>query len=78
MCWPSRDQSKGGMTSSSVALGAVLGKESADQMRADLERVPEKAVSSWGKRWFGETVQWLRRKFMGDQPAGHEPVPDPG
>ena len=74
----SGDQSKGGMTSASVALGAVLGMVSANQMQADLERVPEKAVSSWAKRWFGETVQWLRRKFMGDRPAGHEPEPDPG
>lgn len=74
----SRDQSKGGMTSSSVALGAVLGMVSANQMQADLERVPEKAVSIWAKRWFGETVQWLRRKFMGNQPAGHEPEPDLG
>ena len=74
----SRDQAKGGMTSASVALGAVRGEVSADQMRADLERVPEKAVSSWAKRWFGETVQWLRRKFMGDQPEDLAPVPDPG
>lgn len=74
----SRDQSKGGMTSSSVALGAVLGMVPANQMQADLERVPEKAVSAWAKRWFGETVQWLRRKFMGDRPADHEPEPDPG
>ena len=74
----SRDQSKGGMTSSSVALGAVLGMVSANQMQADLERVPEKAVSRWAKRWFGETVQWLRRKFMDDRPADHEPEPVPG
>ena len=74
----SRDQSKSGMTSASVALGAVLGEASAKQMKADLERVPEKAVSSWGERWFGETVQWLRRKFMGDQPEDLAPVPDPG
>ena len=69
----SRDQSKSGMTSASVGLGAVLGEVSVDQMQAELERVPEKAVSRWAKRWFGETVQWLRRKFMGDQPADPEP-----
>ena len=74
----SRDQSKSGMTSASVGLGAVLGEVSADQMQAELERVPEKAVSRWAKRWFGETVQWLRRKFMGDQPADRDPEPDPG
>jgi hypothetical protein len=74
----SRDQSKGGMTSSSVGLGAVLGAVSADQMQANLERVPEKAVSNWAKRWFGETVQWLRRKFASDPPAGQVSEPDPG
>jgi hypothetical protein len=74
----SRDQSEGGMTSSSVGLGAVLGAVSAVQMHAELERAPEKAVSNWAKRWFGETVQWLRRKFTSDRPAGHEPEPDPG
>ena len=74
----SGDQSKSGLTSASVGLGAVLGKMSAEQMGAELGRVPEKAVLGWAKRWFGETVQWMRRKFMGDQPADHESVPDLG
>ena len=65
----SRDQSKGGMTSASVGLGAVLGMVSAEQMQAELERVPEKAVSLWAKRWFGETVQCQRRKFMENRPT---------
>ena len=62
----SGDQSKSGLTSASVGLGAVLGSLSAEQMSAELGRVPEKAVLGWAKRWFGETVQWMRRKFMGD------------
>ena len=74
----SGDQSKSGLTSASVGLGAVLGSLSAEQMSAELGRVPEKAVSGWAKRWFGETVQWMRRKFMKDQPADHELEPNPG
>jgi hypothetical protein len=74
----SRDQSKSGLTSASVGLGAVLGSLLAEQMSEELGRVPEKAVSSWAKRWFSKTVQWLRRKLGGQQPASQEPVPDPG
>jgi len=74
----SGDQSKSGLTSASVGLGTVLGSLSAEQMGAELGRVPEKAVKSWAKRWFGETVQWMRRKFMADRPADPVPEPDPG
>ena len=74
----SGDQSKSGLTSASVGLGAVPGMMSAEQVGAELGRVPDKAVLGWAKRWFGETVQWMRRKFMGDQPADLESVPDPG
>ncbi len=74
----SGDHCKSGLTSASVGLGAVLGSLSAEQMSAELGRVPEKAVLGWAKKWFGETVQWMRRKFMGDQPADHESVPKPG
>lgn len=74
----SGDQSKSGLTSASVGLGAVLGSLSAEQMSAELGRVPEKAVLGWAKRWFGETVQWMRRNLTNDQPADHEAVPDLG
>ena len=74
----SGDQCKSGLTSASVGLGAVLGNLSGEQMSAELGRVPQKAVLGWAKRWFGETVQWMRRKFMGDSPADHEPEPDLG
>jgi hypothetical protein len=74
----SGDQSKSGLTSASVGLGAVLGNSSAEQMTAELGRVPEKAVLGWAKKWFGETVQWMRRKFMADHPADHELEPHPG
>ena len=56
----------------------MLGNLTEEQMSAELGRVPEKAVSNWAKRCFGETVQWLRRKFMRDQPTDHDPEPNPG
>ena len=74
----SADQSTSGLTSASVGLGTVLGSLSGEQMSAELGRVPEKAVLGWAKRCFGETVQWMRRKFMKDQPADHELEPNPG
>ena len=65
----SGDQAQSGRTS------AVLGEMSAEPMCAELERVPEQAVWGWAQRWFGATVQWLRRKFLRNPPA--DPVPDP-
>jgi hypothetical protein len=60
----SRDQSESGLTVLSVGLGAVLGESTVEQMRADVDRVPEKAVQNWAKQTFGKTVQWLRRQFF--------------
>ena len=59
----SRDQSESGRTVLSVGLGALLGVATPEQLRADADRVPEKAVRNWATRTFGETVQWLRRYF---------------
>jgi hypothetical protein len=73
-----RDQSGSGLTVLSVALGAMLGDSTADQMRADVDRVPEKAVGNWAKRTFGKTVQWLRRQFFRPAPDNSIPVPNPG
>jgi hypothetical protein len=61
----SRDQSQSGLTALSVGLGAMLGEATPEQLRADVDRVPEKAVENWAKRTFGKTVQWLRRQFFG-------------
>lgn len=60
----SGDQAESGLTMLSVGLGALMGETSPEQVRADMERVPEKAVQNWGKRTFGQTVQWLRRQFF--------------
>ena len=74
----SRDQASSGLTVLSVGLGALLGSARADQVESDLERVPEKTVESWGKRMFGSTVQWLRRRFFNPSVHPHKPVPNPG
>ena len=60
----SGDQSESGLTVLSVGLGTLLRESTAEQMRADVERVPEKAVEGWAKRTFGRTVQWLRRQLF--------------
>jgi hypothetical protein len=60
----SRDQSESGLTVLSVGLGIMLGEATAEQMRADADRVPENAVGNWAKRTLGKTVQWLRRQFF--------------
>ena len=74
----SRDQSAGGLTVLSVGLGTLLGEVSAEQMRADVDRVPAKVVENWATRTFGRTVQWLRRQFLRPDPAIPNPVPNPG
>lgn len=73
----SRDQSESGLTILSVGLGAMLGSASAAQLRADADRVPEKAVENWAARTFGRTVQWLRRHFFGSPTPTHA-VPNSG
>ena len=60
----SRDQAESGLTALSVGLGAMLGEATKEQLRADADRVPEKAVQNWATRMFGPTVQWLRRQFF--------------
>ena len=71
----SRDQSGGGLTVLSVGLGMLLGERTAEQCRADADRVPEKAVQGWSQRTFGKTVHWLRRQFFRDPSGAAECVP---
>ena len=73
----SRDQSESGLTVLSVGLGAVLGESTVEQMRADVDRVPEKAVQNWAKQTFGKTVQWLRRQFFRPGSETGNSVPNP-
>ena len=74
----SRDQSESGLTVLSVALGAMLGEATAEQMRADADRVAEKVVRNWATRTFGKTVQWLHRQFVRPASGGVNSVPNPG
>jgi hypothetical protein len=71
----SRDQAQSGLTVLSVGLGAMLGETTPEQVRNDLERIPEKVVDNWAKRTFGPSVQWLRRKFFrtGSTPTNSVP-----
>ncbi len=71
----SRDQSGGGLTVLSVGRGMLLGERTAEQCRADADRVPEKAVQGWSQRTFGKTVHWLRRQFFRDPSGAAECVP---
>ena len=74
----SREQSESGLTVLSVGLGVMLGEGTAEEVRADAERVPEKVVQNWATRTFGKTVQWLRRQFLRPDPASRKSVPNPG
>ncbi|MBA3580723.1 MAG: hypothetical protein H0W42_12155 [Gemmatimonadaceae bacterium] len=74
----SRDQSGSGLTVLSVGLGVLLGEATAEEVRADAGRVPEKVVQNWATRTFGKTVQWLRRQFLRPDPAHPKSVPNSG
>jgi hypothetical protein len=74
----SGDQSESGLTALSVGLGAMLGEPTTQQMHADMDRVPQKAVENWAKRTFGKTVQWMRRQFFCSDAKDIKSVPDPG
>ena len=82
------DQSASGLTGLSLALGPMLGGMSDETIRAGLDAVPEKESTGWIHRTFGRTVQWFRRKFLGEKNPPQEPpmapeedtqrVPKPG
>ena len=54
-----------GFTGLSLALGAILGDRSEEQVRDALEAVPKKEAEGWVKRLLGTTVQMFRRVFVG-------------
>jgi hypothetical protein len=75
------DQAESGLTGLTLALGAVLGQHTAETVRQDLERVPQKKAEGWARRMLGRTVQWLRRRFFREAPPAtppERPVPNPG
>ena len=55
-----------GFTGLSLALGAILGDRSEEQVRAALEAVPKKEAEGLVKRLLGTTVQMFRRIFVGN------------
>ena len=58
-----------GFTSLSLAMGAILGDRSEEQVREALEAVPKKEAEGLVKRLLGKTVQMFRRIFVGSGEA---------
>ena len=54
-----------GFTPLCLALGAIVGERSEDQVREALNAVPRKKAESLAKTLFGTTVQMLRRLYIG-------------
>jgi hypothetical protein len=73
----SGDQVHSGLTALSVGLGAMFGQATREQMREEVDRVPEKAVERWARQTFGPTVQWLRRKFFNATAPTTNMLPNP-
>jgi len=48
-----------------LALGAIVGERSEDQVREALDAVPKKKAESLAKALFGTTVQIFRRLYIG-------------
>jgi hypothetical protein len=64
-----RDQSSDGLTGLVLALGAMMGTTSEEDLCQALEATPEKKVKNWVKNKLGETMQWLRRQFFRETKA---------
>jgi hypothetical protein len=64
-----RDQSSDGLTGLVLALGAMMGTTSEEDLRQALEATPEKKVKNWVKNKLGATMQWLRRQFFRETKA---------
>jgi len=54
-----------GFTPLCLALGAIVGERSEDQVREALDAVPKKKAESLAKTLFGTTVQMFRRLYIG-------------
>ena len=52
-----------GFTGLTLAIGAMLGERSEEEVRKALEAVPEKVAASWVQRIIGTTVGMLRKVF---------------
>ena len=58
-----------GFTGLILALGAILGDRSEDQVREALEAVPKKEAEHWVKRLLGTTIQMFRCAFLASTEA---------
>jgi hypothetical protein len=64
-----RDQSSDGLTGLVLAMGAMMGSTSQEDVRQALEATPEKKVTNWVTSKLGQTMQWLRRQFFRETKA---------
>lgn len=57
-------QSDSGLTGLVLALGAMTGPLTDEQVREGLDATPQKVVDRWQATRLGRTVQWLRRRLL--------------
>ena len=62
-------QSQEGLTVLSLAMGAIVGEHSDEEVREALDATPQKVVDRWFERAWGHSVQWLRQQFARDAKA---------
>jgi hypothetical protein len=60
-----RQQSQDGMTGLVLALGAIVGTCSETDLKDALEATPQKKMDNWVSRVLGPSMQWFRRRFLG-------------
>jgi hypothetical protein len=59
-----RDQSRDGVTGLALALGAIVGTCSDEDLKEALDSTTGRNVKTWIEENLGRTMQWLRRKFF--------------
>jgi hypothetical protein len=64
-----RDQSSDGVTGLILAMGAIVGQFSEEELRQALDSTPQKKVDNWVRRKLGQSIQWLRRQFFRETKA---------
>ena len=65
----SGSQSGSGFTGLVLALGVMTGESSESEVREGLNSTPEKKVRNWIAEKLGQSVQYLRRQFLGSGKA---------
>jgi len=64
-----RDQSSDGLTGLVLALGAIVGTSTEEDLKQALESTPQKKVNNWVGRTLGKTMQWFRKQFFAETKA---------